>query len=765
MNDSFNLVRCLTRFNLRVSPYLILPLTLFLVDCGGGGNGYDGPPDCSPFGNINFSIDSAYIGSSGTFANLRGTAFSDPPVSGCPAGADTSMTLRWTNESSGVSGTGRLFYGWTIPGLFQVSQCEHYWEASVPVISGRNIIAVTAAGATHSCTGSAEVQARLVVLSTIPQNFVSNVPIATTVSTTFNGQVDPLTVDSSSFNLNSPYGAPAGTFTISGPTITFAPGNSLYANTTYTGTITPDIKDGNGIAAVRDTWSFTTALEADNTPPKVISISPANGSTSVAVGAAITATFSQAMQPSTINGATFFLSSGVPGAVSFAGTKATLKPTGNLAYATTYTATIATGVTNANGVALAAPYTWTFTTGAAPPPPTVLSTTPANNAPMVPVNTTIKAIFDQPLMASSLNSSTFSVDHGITGMISYGETYQSNSFLSSNASLIPSNYLGFSTTYTATITTGVMNSGGVPMVAPYSWSFTTAAVGSMFIVPDTGQTLCSTSSGSLTSCAGTGQDGAYSINPPSYTDNGDGTVTDNVTGLVWQKRDDGLMRDSISANNYCSSLNLGGQTGWRLPSLVELISIVNYGALSPSINPTYFPGTGIYYYWTSTPYASDPAFTWSVYFAWGTTDHSSNNGTSSTHYARCIRGGQAAPQLTNNADGTITDNNTLLTWQQGETSVMTWQSALSYCESLALATRADWRLPNAKELVSLVDYAKRGPSINATMFPNAKSVPYWSSTSDNLDRMGAWTVNFLDGGLSDTTKSTGAQVRCVRGSQ
>ena len=282
----------------------------------------------------------------------------------------------------------------------------------------------------------------------------------------------------------------------------------------------------------------------------------------------------------------------------------------------------------------------------------------------------------------------------------------------------------------------------------------------MLKLPDTGQTTSYTTT--------YGEDHDYTINPPSYTDNGNGTITDNVTGLIWQKEDDNTTRTWSDAGTYCDNLSLGGYTDWRLPSKKELISIVNYGAFNPVINATYFPNTDTdtFLYWLSTTYASSSTDAWNLNFYNGDLINGSKSG---SYLARCVRGeGQTTTKsFTDNGNGTVTDNDTKLMWQKGEGGSMTWESAITYCENLSLAGYSDWRLPNIKELESITDDSKYNPAIDTTYFPNAYSFGYWSSTTFTCCNSSALGVRFSDGSVANygPEKSNNDYVRCVRGGQ
>lgn len=119
------------------------------------------------------------------------------------------------------------------------------------------------------------------------------------------------------------------------------------------------------------------------------------------------------------------------------------------------------------------------------------------------------------------------------------------------------------------------------------------------------------------------------------------------------------------------------------------------------------------------------------------------------------------------------DNVTGLMWvtdpmtDAGFKGVQTWESALTSCtvtlNGMAYAGYSDWRLPNAKELQSIVDYGRQIPSINTTYFLNTQSNNYWSSTTSKPSTTGAWTVFFFDGTMLNFNKTFTYCVRCVRG--
>jgi hypothetical protein len=205
--------------------------------------------------------------------------------------------------------------------------------------------------------------------------------------------------------------------------------------------------------------------------PVVSSTIPANGAVGVPFNQIISATFNEAVNPSTISASTFIVKKAdgtvVTGNVSYNGTTATFTPTSLLSPNTTYTGRITTGVKDANGNALQEDYVWTFATGMIIVP-VVTGTDPTTNEINVALNKIITATFSVPMDPLTINSSTFTVKQGtntIAGAISY---------IGSTVTFIPASLLDLNTVYTVIITTGAKSlAQGTPLAANYVWSFVT----------------------------------------------------------------------------------------------------------------------------------------------------------------------------------------------------------------------------------------------------------------------------------------------------
>ena len=314
------------------------------------------------------------------------------------------------------------------------------------------------------------------VQSVVPLSNATSVAINSKVTATFSEPMNSGTITTASFTLKHGTTSVAGTVAYSGNVATFTPSAALAGSTAYTATITTASKDAAGNALASNySWNFTTitVTASDVTPPTVQSVVPLSNATSVALNSKVTATFNEAMTSATITSATFTLKQGttsVAGTVSYSGNVATFTPSAALTGSKVYTATVTTGVKDAAGNALAANYTWNFTTVAPADvtPPTVQSVVPLNSATSVAVNSKVTATFSEPMNSGTITTSTFTLKQGTTavaGTVSYSGNV---------ATFTPSAALAGSKVYTATLTTGVKDVAGNAL-ATYTWSFTTVA--------------------------------------------------------------------------------------------------------------------------------------------------------------------------------------------------------------------------------------------------------------------------------------------------
>jgi len=268
-----------------------------------------------------------------------------------------------------------------------------------------------------------------------------------------------------------------------------------------------------------------------------------------------------------------------------------------------------------------------------------------------------------------------------------------------------------------------------------------------------------------------GQDATYQMNTPSYTDNNDGTVTDHVTSLMWQQ-DMGEKMTYEEAQKAAENCTLGGYNDWRVPTIKELYSLILFTGSSSGEN------AGDQQY-IDTSYFVQPigdtqngereidAQTWSSTIYTGKTMNNAETvfgvnfvdgrikgyplykgKTKNEMYFRFVRGNPeyGTNSFIDNEDGTVTDLATGLMWQKADSSTeLDWKDSLEYAENLELAGYSDWRLPNAKELQSIVDYSRSLVETNSAAInpifeisqiqdmDGQKQYPYFWSSTTHLD--------------------------------
>ncbi len=377
----------------------------------------------------------------------------------------TDGMTSWGAETGPVNTSSDDIYGARVNMMSTERMYVTWYGATPDDLFGDTIADISPPG-----PGPEPIKEKLTIESTSPNDAATSVAVNASVSATFSMLINGSTLTTDSFMVSKDGEELTGSVTSNAKTATFTPSANLDYNTTYTARVTTKAQAANYAGTTLDndyTWSFTTTEDAD--PPTVSSTSPANGAASVAINSAITATFSEAMQSSTINTNTFTVSDGsnnISGTVSYNDTTATFTPSVSLSNSTTYTARITTEVRDLGGNTMASDYTWSFTT-VDTTLPTVRSTSPANGATGVAINSVITATFSEAMLSSTMNTNTFTVSDGndvISGTVSYSDK---------TATFTPSNSLSDSTTYTARITTGAMDLAGNALASEYTWSFTT----------------------------------------------------------------------------------------------------------------------------------------------------------------------------------------------------------------------------------------------------------------------------------------------------
>ncbi|HND89281.1 MAG TPA: DUF1566 domain-containing protein, partial [Saprospiraceae bacterium] len=270
-----------------------------------------------------------------------------------------------------------------------------------------------------------------------------------------------------------------------------------------------------------------------------------------------------------------------------------------------------------------------------------------------------------------------------------------------------------------------------------------------------------------------GEDADYAIHLPGFWLHADGTVTDSVTGLMWQKGDGGEMTYE-NAEAYCANLTLGGHDDWRLPTAQEAFSILHHGKAPPALDPATFATTPAEYWWTSERQVGNASKVWVSNAGGGIGNHLktetlSAGGTKRFHVraVRDVQPPRSVAQRFTPLLNTVIDSLTGLEWQRFIVPTlqdsMTWEAALAYAENLVLAGKSDWRLPNIKEMQSLNDETLSQPSLNTSVFPGIGICKFWSSTTLYNQPARAWYLDSRFGITTYDLKTARNYFLCVRG--
>jgi hypothetical protein len=282
-----------------------------------------------------------------------------------------------------------------------------------------------------------------------------------------------------------------------------------------------------------------------------------------------------------------------------------------------------------------------------------------------------------------------------------------------------------------------------------------------------------------------GQNAFYAGNTPSYTDNGDGTITDHVTGLMWVK-ERGPMVTWDAAVAGASANRTGAYTDWRMPTIKESYSLIQFNGVNgpdntniagyvPYIDTKYFefaygPGNSTNVGeriidcqdWSANQYVGtvmgNQVAIFGVNFADGRIKGYNklipSSGAGNSKYVRYVRGNlnYGKNNFKDNGDNTITDQATRLMWSKDDSKKgLNWEEALAWVQTQNTASylgHNDWRLPDTKELQSIVDYSRSPSTTNSP----AIDVAYFNTTAitneaGQTDYPYVWTSTvLLDGG-------------------
>lgn len=283
-------------------------------------------------------------------------------------------------------------------------------------------------------------------------------------------------------------------------------------------------------------------------------------------------------------------------------------------------------------------------------------------------------------------------------------------------------------------------------------------------------------------------DGSYlrGVSMVQVRDDENKIIIDTNTNLVWQDDNDtqGIVKNFFDAKLYCKNLTTSFSSNWRLPTRDELLTLVDYAQTSPAMHNAVGYISQTQKYWTSSLKYADNESAWFIDFTDG--ESTTSNNADSEYNVRCVLDSNTTNEnfylesnyIKPNGSEFVSDTNvsksTYLLWQDDESAAEvqhTFENAIEYCENLTLSDEngvnySDWRLPNIKELSTIVDDSigtSFTPAIDSH-FENTAGLSnqeYWSSTSTKADSTRAWSIGFEYGEHRTSSKTTLNYTRCV----
>lgn len=279
----------------------------------------------------------------------------------------------------------------------------------------------------------------------------------------------------------------------------------------------------------------------------------------------------------------------------------------------------------------------------------------------------------------------------------------------------------------------------------------------------TDQTSCFDENGNEIDCPNSGQDGALGLDLPSPLDRfkivGD-IIQDKLTGLVWPQNAN-LAEFPMTwqeAFEYIQEMNNSkrcGRSDWKLPARSELFSIISHQHINPSL-PQKHPFKNIFdgYYWTSTICARLPNQAWYIHMGGARVYRGMKHGSYMVWPVAGSKSGMGHIQNRFVAERHLfQDRRTQRTWLNGkwlDTGAVTWQQALDRIRKIneeKVAGYRDWRLPNIRELESLVDVTAHSPALAAGCPFHRIQEGYWSATTSLYEPRYAWVLYTKDGAV------------------